>query len=441
VDWKNYFFQWFAPKNELKPILYGRGVHALPNPDEHLLFEDSAQAFIKKNPIEGYRYFLESITHRPFDNTQHLEWNFQENELHFLLKQGSAIIRGIVTSEHFHATAKIAIADNLHVALKRRFLERNFQLTYCRYSEVDGVIILSISLDNATMTPQKIFFPLRELSLNADFEKEFIAAEFDEKILLEYDHFEALEQEVLKRRYELMKIWIKATKASLVGLLSNDNSGMASFSYLSLLLQIDYLLVPHKKMAKDINEKINSYFLEDEKLTEDKNADLELYLAELETMEFATFATQFYNAPYTFSPYDQALHDEIASFIDESLSKVRWYKNNHAAYVIGAIYHYIALYILYNYGLHPSLRALLHLHVEVYVAPFFEIEEGRSLYDAATGTFNKELIAEEIELAISPYQERFKGLKNFADQLNYSDLHHFSHSFYIQLKNLDYQET
>lgn len=441
MDWKNYFFQWFVPKNELQPILYGRGVHALPNPDEHTLFEQSAQSFIKKNILEGYRYFLESITHRPFADTKHLEWILDENELRFILKQGSAIIHGTVTPDHFHASAKIAVAENLHVALKRRFLERNFQLTYCRYSEKKGIITLGISLDNITMTPQKIFFPLRELSLNADFEKEFIASEFDENILLEYDHLEPLDSEVLKRRYEMMKIWIKATKASLVGLLSNDNSGMASFSYLSLLLQIDYLLVPHKKMAKEINEKIGGYFLEDEKLTEDKNADLEIYLDELERMNFASFQTQFYNAPYTFSPYDQAMHDEIAAFIDESLTKVRWYKNNHATYVIGAIYHYIALYILYNYGLHPSLRALLHLHVEVYVAPFFEIEEGNSLYDAVTGTFRKDLIEEKIELAILPYQERFKGLKNFSDQLNYSNLHHFSHSFYIQLKNLDYQES
>lgn len=440
MDWKNYFFQWFVPKNEIQPILYGRGVHALPNPDEHLLFEQSAQAFIQKNPIEGYRYFFESITHRPFDNTTHLQWHLEENTLRFELKQGSAIIHGTITPDTFKAYAKIVIADNLHVALKRRFLERNFQLTYCRYCEIDGIILLRIALDNETMTPQKIFFPLRELSLNADFEKEFIASEFDEKNLLEYDHLIPLEEDVLQRRFQMMKIWIKATKASLIGLLSNDNSGMASFSYLALLLQIDYLLVPHKKMAKDINEKINSYFLEDDKLTEDKNADLEIYLAELEEMKFEQFALQFYNAPYTFSPYDQAMHDEIASFIDESLAKVRWYKNNHAAYVIGAIYHYIALYILYNYGLHPSLRALLHLHVEVYVAPFFDIEEGHSLYDASTGIFQKESIATKIENAISPYQERFKGLKNFADQLNYSDLHHFSHSFYIQLKNLDYQE-
>ncbi len=294
--------------------------------------------------------------------------------------------------------------------------------------------------NNTTITPQKIFFPLRELALNADFEKEFIASEFDASALLEYDHLTSLSLDRLHRYYNTMHEWITATKSSLVGLLSNDNKGMASFSYLALLLQIDYLLIPHKKMAKEINEKINTYFLEDEKLTQDKNSDLESYLDELESMSFETFCTQFYSAPITFSPFDQAMHDDIADFIDESLTKVRWYKNNHINYVITTIYRYIALYILFNYGVHPSLRALLHLHVQIYASDFFAAEGEIKLYDSTTKVFQKKAISDAIDAAFAPYQKRYKNLRNFANELNYSDLDHFSQSFYLQIKNLDYQE-
>lgn len=230
-------------------------------------------------------------------------------------------------------------------------------------------------------------------------------------------------------------------KKSLLGLLSNDNSGMVSFSYLALLLQIDYLIVPRKKMAKDIAEKINGYFLSDEKLTETKNAELEAYLNELETMDTETFASQIYRADYTFSPFDQAMHDEISAFIEESLSKVRWYKNNHANYVTAAIYRYIALYVLYNYGLHPTLRSLMHLHVQIYCADFFEAMGEKALYHPDTKRFEKALIKEHVEAAISPYKERFKGLQNFADELNYEDLDHFSYSYYLHIKNLDFMES
>lgn len=180
--------------------------------------------------------------------------------------------------------------------------------------------------------------------------------------------------------------------------------------------------------------------MDDEKLTEDKNADLEKYLNELEAMDIDIFATQFYDSAYTFSPFEQAMHDEIASFIDESLNKVRWYKNNRSNYVIPVIYRYISLYILYNYGLHPSLRALFHLHIEVYAHNFFEGEGEIPLYNPATRTFKQNLIAQRLSEAIEPYMNRYKGLRNFADLIDYTDLDHFSQSFYLQVKNLDYTE-
>ena len=434
-----FFKRWWNSLKEPSPPHYGRSIHALPNPKEQELFDLSAAAFGANDVLLGYRYFLESLQH--VNDQKHLEIHTDHEKIIFKLAQGSAIIHGEVTEKEFKATAKIAQASHLHVAMKRRFLERNFQLTYCRFRQRDDIISLGVKIHNTTVTPQKIFFPLRELALNADFEKEFIASEFDSSALLEYDHIAPLSLDKLHRYYDTMHEWIAATKSSLVGLLSNDNSGMASFSYLALLLQIDYLLIPHKKMAKEINEKINTYFLEDEKLTQDKNSDLESYLDTLESMSFETFSTQFYSAPTTFSPFDQAMHDDIADFIDESLAKVRWYKNNHISYVITTIYRYIALYILFNYGIHPSLRALLHLHVQIYASDFFAAEGEVVLYDRSRKVFKKEAISDAIDSALSPYQNRYKNLENFAHELNYSDLDHFSQSFYLQIKNLDYQEV
>ena len=442
VEWFDRTLSWLRPRPKERAIAYGRGIHALPNPKEKELFEEASNAFIRGDILEGYHRFLASLIHSEISHLpHHLKIIPDSGSLRFELIQGSAIIKALVTPEYLEAYADIAVAESLHVAVKRRFLERNFQFTYSRFSNEKGVIRISIRLDNVTITPQKIFFPLREIALNADFEKEFIASEFDESVLLEYDHMLPIDPIRIQRLYETMRTWIAQTKESLIGLLSNDNTGMASFSYLALLLQIDYLLLPHKKMAKNINEKINGYFLEDEKLTEDKNVDLETFLAELETMSYEEFSSQFYDSSYTFSPYDQAMHDEIAYFIEESLTKVRWYKNNHTNYVISVIYRYVALYILYNYGLHPSLRALMHLHVEVYAGDFFEGEGERRLYEPQTGTFQKNLIRERITSAIEPYTERYKGLKNFADDLNYSNLEHFSQSFYLNLKNLDYTES
>lgn len=433
---------WFVPQMMHRAPLYGRGIHALPNPDEKALFDRASEAFISGDILSGYECFLSSIVHQGNGiSTPHLSIVRSHDSLEFTLYQGYALIKGFVNETSLEAYADIALSEKLHVATKRRFLERDFQLTYCRFSDAEGIIKLSIRLDNATITPQKIFYPLREIALNADFEKEFIAGEFDESVLLDTVHLLPIEQEKIESNYAFMQQWINETRQSLIGLLSNDNTGMTSFSYLALLLQIDYLLLPHKKMAKNISEKINGYFMDDEKLTEDKNADLEQYLSELSAMDIESFSTQFYNAAYTFSPFEQAMHDEIAAFIDESLGKVRWYKNNRSTYVIPVIYRYISLYVLYNYGLHPSLRSLLHLHVEIYASDFFKAAGETPLYDPLTKTFKENLIAQRIREAIEPYTNRYKGLSNFSEHLNYSDLDHFSQSFYLHVKNLDYTEV
>jgi hypothetical protein len=436
------FKAWLTPLPIHRAPQYGRGIHALPNTQERELFERSSEAFIDGDILSGYAYFLSSLIHQKNDYpSPHLSIERREESLTFSLTQGYALIKGVITQTSLEAHADIALSEKLHVAIKRRFLERDFQLTYCRFSEAKGVVKLSIRLDNATITPQKIFYPLREIALNADFEKEFIAGEFDESLLLDTEHLLSVSSEKIEVNFTFMQQWIKETKQSLIGLLSNDNTGMTSFSYLALLLQIDYLLLPHKKMAKNISEKINGYFMDDEKLTEDKNADLEQYLSELSVMDIESFATQFYSSAYTFSPFDQAMHDEIAAFIDESLGKVRWYKNNRSTYVISVIYRYISLYILYNYGLHPSLRSLLHLHVEVYTSDFFKSTGETPLYDPLTRTFKENLISLRIRESIEPYMSRYKGLSDFSEHLNYTDLDHFSQSFYLQIKNLDYTEV
>jgi hypothetical protein len=433
---------WFHPLPMHRPPRFGRGIHALPNPEEKELFERSSKAFIDGDSLAGYAYFLTSLMHQECSYpSSHLQIDQSDEKLAFTLIQGYALIKGTITKTSLEAYANIALSKTLHVAIKRHFLERDFQLTYCRFSEQNGAIKLSIRLDNATITPQKIFYPLREIALNADFEKEFIAGEFDESALLDTKHLLRVSETRTELYFNFMHQWIKETKQSLIGLLSNDNTGMTSFSYLALLLQIDYLFLPRKKMAKNINEKINGYFTNDEKLTEDKNADLEQYLDELESMEYATFQTQFYDSAYTFSPFDQAMHDEIAAFIDESLGKVRWYKNNRSNYVISVIYRYIALYILYNYGLHPSLRALLHVHVEVYASDFFSATGEIPLYDSHTRTFDENLISQRIGEALLPYMSRYKALSDFSEHINYTDLDHFSQSFYLQIKNLDYTEV
>lgn len=98
------------------------------------------------------------------------------------------------------------------------------------------------------------------------------------------------------------------------------------------------------------------------------------------------------------------------------------------------------MYLLYNYGLHPVTKALLHTLVEIQNPDFFKALGYNTLYDVENSTFAKRAIVSKIDDIISPYQNRFKLLKPFGNELNFTSLNEFNNSFYLQLKNLNYEE-
>ncbi|MEA3372699.1 MAG: hypothetical protein U9Q62_03305 [Campylobacterota bacterium] len=437
-DWFHHIFDHETPTS----YQFGRSINASVNPKEPELFEASAKAFEDEKIIEGYSHFLRSLQNFNADTANHNITLTQDTDtLRFELLQGSANIRGIITEKSIEAECLMADAAKTHVAIKRRLLERNYQLTYCRFFTDEGTIKLKIRLDNTTMTPQKIFFPLREIALNADFEKEYIASEFSDEALLDTHHVIAIDEDEKKLKYRFLKEWTKACQESIKRLPSDDNAGMVAFTYLTLLLQVDYLTVPKKKIGQKIVRNITEYFSDDNRPVERKNAELQNYVTTLHELSYEEFAPQLYNLTVTFSPMERATHEEIIIFIDETLSKIRWYKNNRYSRVILTIYRYIAFYLLYNYGLHPSLRSLLHLVVEVHHADYFEALDLKPLYHASTGQFEKRQIISRIDKIIAPYQQQFKQLEPFGEALAFDSLEQFSHDFYLQLKHLDYTEV
>jgi len=437
-EWFHNFFY----HKELDRYQFGRSINALINPKEPELFDASSEAFDQEKIIEAYEYFLLSLQNFNKEVPNHnIIITKEPNLLRFELLQGSANIIGTVTEKSLEAESLIADASQTDVAVKRRLLERNYQLTYARFYIVDQKIKLKIRLDNTTMTPQKVFFPLREIALNADYEKEYIASEFSENSVLDTQHVITIPDEDKRKKYHYMQKWIEELQETIKRLPSDDNAGMIAFTYLTLLLQIDYLIVPKKRIGQKILLHITDYFSDDGKSVEHKNAELQTYITALKETAYDQFAPQLYNTIVTFSPMERANHEEIVTFIDESLGKIRWYKNNRYSRVIMTIYRYIALYLLYNYGLHPSLRALLHLVVEVHYSDYFKDLGYKPLYDQTSKNFEKRLIVNRIEKLITPYQQQFKQLKPFGEKLDFSSLEQFSHDFYLQLKHLHYTEV
>ncbi len=215
---------------------------------------------------------------------------------------------------------------------------------------------------------------------------------------------------------------------------------MQAFFLLNTMYKLDYLIVPKYEIYQKSSKKIQEYFNDETTSMESKNNEIKNYINELSEMNFNKFSKNFYNAKYTFNPTEKTEKENMDNFISESLLKIRWYKNNRYNQIIPTIYTYIAFYILYNYGLNPVLKDLLHTLVEIQNSKFFTALDYDELYNEQTNIFNEKIIISKIDDCIISHKDRFKSLETFSSELNFSSLNEFSNSFYLQIQNLNFEE-
>lgn len=437
MNWLNFF----ETKRELK-YSFGRGINANISEDEEELFNKSSEAFEKQDIVNAYEYFLKSLENFSDDiSNKNIKTSREDSRLNFEIYQGSAKITGTITKDNLYAEAVLIKKSSASVALKRYILERNYQLTYAYYFSDDEYIKLKLFHDNITMSPQKVFFPLREIALNADFDKEYTKCEFPDLTIEDIDHLKPVDESELRLKYDSLHSWTKEVATKISTFPSNDNAGMQSFILLYLLFKIDYLISPKYNIYQKISKKIQDYFSDQNITVEAKNEELTTFVDKLTQMSFEEFSKNFYCAKYTFNPSEITPHEDVDIFITESLAKIRWYKNNRYNQIIPTMYKYIALYLLYNYGLHPVTKSLLHTLVEIQNQDFFKALDYPALYDEQGNKFSKKAIISKIESTIAPYQDRFKLLEPFGDELNFTTLNEFSNSFYLQVQNLNFEEV
>ena len=436
MSWLNFFQTTQEQKHT-----FGRGINASIAKDEEELFIHSYEAFESGDILNAYELFFQSLlNYTDAHSNENITYYKEDKKLYFTLYQGCAKIKGYITKEHLYAEAIIVKKANANVALKRYILERNYQLTYAKYFSDQKYIMIKLYHDNLTMSPQKVFFPLREIALNADFDKEHIKSEFCDIPLEDVQHLEKLDKKELEIKYHFLQTSITQLEAKIASLPSNDNATMQSFLYLNLLFKIDYLLTPKYTMNQKLSKTLLDYFSNENTNFEAKNKELKSYTDKLKKLKFENFYSNFYKAKYTFNPLEKSSFSDVVNFIDESLAKVRWYKNNRYLQIIPTIYQYIAFNILYNYGLNPAARELLHLLIEVQNTDYFHALSYTKLYDTQTNTFSKRLIISRVNTIISNYQDTYKSLESFTENLSFDSLNEFSNSFYLNFQTLNFEE-
>lgn len=437
-------FDWFyalfqnAPKKEEIPH-FGRFIELTKTEDQQKEYQLSKQAFSEQRHLDGYAHYFNYLQY--FDentNCRNVTYKQEENILTFRLIQGSAIITGDVTPRRLKAHANIAHALNDNIAVMRRLLERNYMYTYSSFNLENEILKAKIYFDNTALSPQKIFFPLRELSINADKEKELLLDEFNDLEAIELDHIEVMNPDLKETKLRFFREWIDKTEQKVSLLPSQEQSGAIAFVWLNLLLKIDYFVTPRGKLGYDIYEAVQAYYVDDNKLIEEKNDALRKAVEKLKELDRAKLEKSLYPVKQSFDIFTMNHIDEVRAFIDETLGKIVWYKEHRYEEIILNIYEYLGLYALFTFGMNDCLRQLFQFNVRLHNPDFFAALGLRKMHKS--DKLDSKLIAQELGAIFATYTKDYPYLKDFSDSLNYQSLEKFHYSYFNAIKSLNFNE-
>ncbi|MBE0498224.1 MAG: hypothetical protein IBX43_03170 [Campylobacterales bacterium] len=418
---------------------FGRFISYKKSSLQQAQYQESKKAFSEQRCIEGYEHYFNYLCF--YDAAQectNISYSKDENTLNFKLIQGSAIIQGSITQRRMSAHVNIALMPKENISVMRRLLEKNFLYTYSSFFLDEDTLKVKICFDNISLSPQKVFFPLRELAINADREKELILDEFNDLEPLELDHIEVMDTHLKETKLRFFREWIDKTEQKVLLLPTQEQSGAIAFVWINLLFKIDYFVTPRGKLGYDIYEALQAYYLDDGKHIEEKNDALQKAVEKLKELDTSRLSKNLYCVKETFDIFNSEGLEEVHAFIEETLAKAVWYKEHRYEEIILPIYEYLGQYMLYNYGMNPCLRELVQLNVRLHNTDFYSALGIESLYK--NDKLRSKKISSLIRQSIHAYNEQYPYLHDFSPELNFSTNEKFHHSFFLALKNLNFSE-
>ena len=435
----SWFSSFFTPGASAHPYHFGRFISYKKTAEQQDFYQQSKKAFSQQRYIEGYEnYFKYLRFYENNEDTGNISFTTHEDSLQFKIYQGSAVIQGTITQRQLRASVNIAHTVKANIAVMRRLLEKNYIYTYSSFYLENEIIKIKIYFDNVALSPQKVFFPLREVSINADREKELLLDEFNDLDPVELNHIEAMDTHLKETKLRFFREWIDKTEQKVSLLPTQEQSGAIAFVWLSLLLKIDYFVIPRGKIGFDIYEAIQEYYLDDNKLIEEKNDALQKATLKLKELDTKKLSKSLYAVKQTFDIFTANSLEEIRSFIEETLGKIIWYKEHRYEEIILTIYEYLGLYMLYNFGMNDCLRELVQLNVRLHNTDFHCALGMRNLYKS--DKLNSALISKEIKQTIGSYSKQYPHLHDFSATLNYASYEKFHHSYFNALRSLSFSE-
>jgi hypothetical protein len=400
-------------------------------------WHEAEAQFADKKYVSCVELFLQYLTD---DAVKNVSYQREGNNIKFEIIQGSKKIIGTCDTMGITAYCKLAKTNNNSLAIMRKLLEINFALNFCRYALKDNIIYITIDAALDTCNPNKLYYGLRELALEADKQDDLLMADFDNVETIDADHAIIASQQEQDVKYKYFKLWIEEALVCTADLNQDTFSGGISFVQLNLLQKLDYLLSPQGKLLYQI-DKISAHYWnnsEDKPITE-INSNIREKLEKLLLWPKEYIVKNFYQAPATYcrvAPPDIAKVQEIML---NSLNNVLYYKDNNYTAIALNVLQYPCTNAAYVNSMPAPYIEYFALFMRInYFDYYTELGFKKIYYNATKNSFQIAAIKKTVDEITMRHVEKYPYLRFNTDALTYKNLVEFDLKYLQILQKLNF---
>ena len=430
-------FGWVRKKEEDPPIPFGRYSDNNKSVEKVRRWTDADELFKEKEYMKSIEAFFDYLCD---DEQQNVELKMDNGTTHFIIYQGSKIIRGKIDNEKITAEAIIAKMPEPGIPVMRRLLEMNFHLYYSRFALKDNRIIMLFDSEIIAATPNKLYYGLKELATKADKQDDLLINEFKFLVPSDTEHIIPLPEEEKEIKFRFLQKWINETLDYISTLDPEKFSGGISYMLLTLVFRIDYLISPEGKILSELEKIASSYYSKDDKSSPERNPVMIEGFKKILMKPKEEICGQFFRSKYTFAIVVPHNVKAVSEAIQTALQNMTWYRDNNYPDIANKVMEYGFAFSQYSYSLPKPLSDLFRLFMQINYGEYFKaIGFSTVYYEEERNHFNEDAIDDKIDSIIYYWKPKYPSLAFKTKKLKFDTLVNFNQSFLQEVSELNFE--
>jgi len=416
-------------------IKFGRYSDSFKNEQQIEKWQKALALFKEKDYLNAYQHFFMYLKDKNADNVKITETN---NKLQFEVYQGSKKISGQATNKLVSAEVKVVKSNSLKVAFMRKLMERNYNLKYSRFAlAADNTVYMKFSTTAESGSPQKLYYALKEVAIQADKLDDLLINEFSSIENVDNNHITPLNEKERNVKIRWLKKYI-VDALELVKEIGTKNDGDRAFILLSLAFKLDYLITPEGNLMDKLEKVQSTYYQQNStKNSQEKIEEIIELFEEINNLSNEEISKELYQTKATFGVGTPTSHNIISDQIQEISKQISNAIENKNFELSKAICEYIAGYALFFYGMQRPTKRFFEFLVKILNYEYYE-ELGFQRPYYKKNQLNKSEITKRLNEINNTFKKEFPGIALNAGNLKFESRTHFAYSFLKEIQKLPY---